>query len=127
MSEGLQGQVALVTGASRGIGRVIAERLARAGVLVLINYLQQQTAAEETLTSICAAGGRAELCRFDVAHGAEVTTAIQNSGDRHGRIDILANNAGLALDNRLLSLKAGEWEPGRKVKLKGGFLCTKAE
>jgi 3-oxoacyl-[acyl-carrier protein] reductase len=126
MSDGLQGQVALVTGASRGIGRAIAERLAREGALVLINYVQQQTAAEETLTSISAAGGRAELCRFDVAHGAEVTAAIQNSVDRHGRIDILVNNAGLALDTLLLRLKEEEWERVMNVNLKGVFLCTKA-
>ena len=126
MSDGLQGQVALVTGASRGIGRAIAERLAREGALVLINYLQQQTAAEETLTGISAAGGRAELCRFDVAHGAEVTAAIQNSVDRHGRIDILVNNAGLALDTLLLRLKEEEWERVMNVNLKGVFLCTKA-
>src|SRR2546426_11775738 len=102
MSDGLQGQVALVTGASRGIGRAIAERLAREGALVLINYLQQQTAAEETLASISAAGGRAELCRFDVANGAEATAAVQHVVDRHGRIDILVNNGGLALHNLLL-------------------------
>jgi 3-oxoacyl-[acyl-carrier protein] reductase len=126
MSGGLQGQVALVTGASRGIGRAIAERLAREGALVLINYLQQQTAAEETLTCVSAAGGRAELCRFDVANGAEVTAAIHDIVDRHGRIDILVNNAGLAFDNLLLRLKEEEWERVMNVNLKGVFLCTKA-
>ncbi len=126
MSDGLHGQVALVTGASRGIGRAIAERLAREGVLVLINYLQQQTAAEETLASISAAGGRAELCRFDVANGAEVTAAVQHVVDHHGRIDILVNNAGLALDNLLLRLREEEWERVMNVNLKGVFLCTKA-
>jgi 3-oxoacyl-[acyl-carrier protein] reductase len=113
MSDGLKGQIALVTGASRGIGRAIAERLAREGALVLINYLQRQAAAEETLASISTHGGQAELCRFDVANGAEVTTVIQSVVDRHGKIDILVNNAGLTIDNLLPNLK-------------GIFLCTKA-
>src|SRR5262249_60998535 len=108
MSKQLDSQVALVTGASRGIGRAIAERLARVGALVAVNYLQRQDAAEETLAGIRASGGQAELCRFDVANGAEVTTALQNIVDRHGKIDILVNNAGLALDNLLLRLKEEE-------------------
>ena len=126
MSEALNGQVAVVTGASRGIGRAIAERLARAGALVAVNYLQRQDAAEETLASIHASGGQAELCRFDVAQGAEVTAALQNIVDRHGKIDILVNNAGLALDNLLLRLKEEEWDRVMQVNLKGVFLCTKA-
>jgi len=126
VSTGLEGQVALVTGASRGIGRAIAGRLAREGALVLINYLRQQAAAEETLAGIAASGGRAELCRFDVANGPEVNTAIQHSVDRHGRIDILVNNAGLALDNLLVRVKEEEWERVIDVNLKGVFLCTKA-
>ncbi|HKA52829.1 MAG TPA: 3-oxoacyl-[acyl-carrier-protein] reductase [Candidatus Binatia bacterium] len=126
MSEPLHGQVALVTGASRGIGRAIAERLARAGALVAVNYVQRQDAAEETLAGIRALGGQAELCRFDVANGAEVSAALQNVVDRHGKLDILVNNAGLALDNLLLRLKEEEWERVMQVNLKGVFLCTKA-
>jgi 3-oxoacyl-[acyl-carrier protein] reductase len=126
MSEQLHGQVALVTGASRGIGRAIAERLARAGALVAVNYLQRQDAAEETLASIRASGGQAELCRFDVANGAEVTAALQNIVARQGQVDILVNNAGLALDNLLLRLKEEDWERVMQVNLKGVFLCTKA-
>jgi 3-oxoacyl-[acyl-carrier protein] reductase len=126
MSEQMPGQVALVTGGSRGIGRAIAKRLARAGALVTVNYLQRQDAAEETLADIRALGGQAELCRFDVANGAEVSAALQNIVDRHGKLDILVNNAGLALDNLLLRLKEEEWERVMQVNLKGVFLCTKA-
>jgi len=126
MSETLRGQVAVVTGASRGIGRAIAERLAREGVLVFLNYLQRQEAAEDTLASIRGSGGQAELCRFDVANGTEVTVAVQNIVERHGKLDILVNNAGLALDNLLLRLKEEEWERVMNVNLKGVFLCTKA-
>jgi len=126
MSKQLDSQVALVTGASRGIGRAIAERLARAGAVVAINYLQRQDAAEETLASIRASGGQAELCRFDVTNGTDVTAALQNIVDHQGKIDILVNNAGLALDNLLLRLKEEEWERVMQVNLKGVFLCTKA-
>jgi 3-oxoacyl-[acyl-carrier protein] reductase len=125
MSERLSGQIALVTGASRGIGRAIAERLASEGAVVALNYLQRQDAAEEVLAGIQANGGRAELCRFDVANGAEVTAAVQDLVGRHGKIDILVNNAGLALDNLLLRLKEEEWERVMDVNLKGVFLCTK--
>jgi 3-oxoacyl-[acyl-carrier protein] reductase len=122
----LQGQVALVTGASRGIGRAIAERLAREGALVLVNYVQQQVAAEEICAAIAANGGQAALCRFDIANGAEVTAAIQEAVDRHGKIDVLVNNAGLSIDNLLLRLKEEEWDRVINVNLKGVFLCTKA-
>jgi 3-oxoacyl-[acyl-carrier protein] reductase len=126
VSAGLQGQVALVTGASRGIGRAIAERLAREGALVLVNYVQQQAAAEETCAAIVANGGQAALCRFDIANSAEVTAAVQEAVERHGKIDVLVNNAGLSIDNLLLRLKEEEWDRVIDVNLKGVFLCTKA-
>lgn len=126
MSGGLTGQVALVTGSSRGIGRAIAERLAGDGVTVLINYVQQQAAAEEVCTTIRTSGGKADLCRFDIANGAEVTTAVQEAIERYGKIDILVNNAGMSIDNLLLRLKEEEWDRVIDVNLKGAFLCTKA-
>lgn len=126
MSAGLHGQVALITGASRGIGRAIAERLAQEGAFVLVNYVQQQMAAEETCAVIAAQGGQAELCRFDIADSAEVNAVIQKAVERHGKIDILVNNAGLSIDNLLLRLKEEEWDRVISVNLKGAFLCTKA-
>jgi 3-oxoacyl-[acyl-carrier protein] reductase len=126
MSERRTQQVVLVTGASRGIGRAIAERFARDNHVVLINYVQSQAAAEETLASIHKSGGQAELARFDMANSPEVNTAFQQIVERHGRIDVVVNNAGLAIDNLLLRLKEEEWERVMDVNLKGVFLCTKA-
>ena len=126
MSSVLDGQIALVTGASRGIGRAIAERLARDGALVLVNYLQSHAAAEEVMATISQAGGKAELCRFDAANSSEVTPAVQTILERHKKIDILVNNAGIAINNLLLRLKEEEWEQVMNVNLKGVFLCTKA-
>ncbi len=126
MTPKLEGQIAIVTGASRGIGRAIAERLAEDGARVLINYVHNQAAAEDVCAHIRAAGGRAELCRFNVADQAEVTTRVQGVLAQHDRIDILVNNAGLALDTLLLRLKEDEWQRVMDVNLKGTFLCSKA-
>jgi 3-oxoacyl-[acyl-carrier protein] reductase len=126
MSSVLDGQIALITGASRSIGRAIAERLARDGALVLVNYLQSHAAAEEVMATISQTGGKAELCRFDAANSSEVTPAVQTILERHKKIDILVNNAGIAINNLLLRLKEEEWEQVMNVNLKGVFLCTKA-
>lgn len=122
----LSTQVALVTGASRGIGRAIAERLAQEGATVILNYVQNEAAAQEAYTTIQAAGGQAQLSCFDIAQPGAVTTAVQQIIDQHGRIDILVNNAGLALDALLLRLKEDDWERVMDVNLKGSFLCAKA-
>lgn len=126
MTTRLDGQVALVTGASRGIGRAIAERLARAGAAVIINFVQNQAAAEEVLEQIQAEGGQAALCRFDVGDGNAVTTAMQEILERQGKIDILVNNAGMSIDTLLVRLKADEWTQVLNANLTGVFLCTKA-
>ena len=126
MTTRLDGQVALVTGASRGIGRAIAERLARAGAAVIINFVQNQAAAEEVLEQIQADGGQAALCRFDVGDGNAVTTAVQEVLERQGKIDILVNNAGMSIDTLLVRLKADEWTQVLNANLTGVFLCTKA-
>lgn len=126
MTRPLAEQVALVTGASRGIGRAVAVHLGAAGATVLVNYLANETAAAETVELVRAAGGSAEALRFDVGDGESVKAAVGNIVDRRGRIDILVNNAGLAVDALLLRLKEEDWERALRTNLTGVFLCTKA-
>ncbi|HEX5022518.1 MAG TPA: SDR family NAD(P)-dependent oxidoreductase, partial [Candidatus Binatia bacterium] len=85
----LEGRVALVTGASRGIGRAIALALGQAGAYVVLNYRGNQNAAEESLASITAQGGRGELCQFDIATENQVAEAVKKIIDGHQKIDIL--------------------------------------
>lgn len=122
----LRGQVALVTGASRGIGRAVAACLARAGARVVVNFLRNQEAAEATLRLIHDAGGEAELLQFDVADADSVQAAVSGLVDRLGRCDILVNNAGITVDTLLLRLKDTDWDQVMAVNLRGTFNCTKA-
>jgi 3-oxoacyl-[acyl-carrier protein] reductase len=110
----LEGQIALVTGASRGIGRAIAAALGRAGAFVVVNYRENQRAAEETLAALGAAGAKGELCRLGI------------SEEGHKKIDIVVNNAGVAVDNLLVRAKQTDWEQVIGTNLKGTVLCTKA-
>jgi len=120
------GRVALVTGGSRGIGRAIALRLAAEGVAVVVNYLENTAAAEETIRLVREAGGTASAARFDVADPVAVRAGVQDIVDRLGRIDILVNNAGLSIDGLLLRLKEEDWERALRVNLSGTFYCSKA-
>jgi 3-oxoacyl-[acyl-carrier protein] reductase len=126
MTTELEGQVALVTGGSRGIGRAVARRLAAGGAEVVVNYLANTPAAEETVRLITEAGGTAHAVGFDVGDGTAVQAAVQQIVDRAGRIDILVNNAGLAVDALLLRLKEEDWERGLRTNLTGVFHCSKA-
>jgi 3-oxoacyl-[acyl-carrier protein] reductase len=126
MSAPLHGQVALVTGASRGIGRTVATTLARAGAGVVVNFANDVTAAEHTVHLITEAGGTAEPARFDVGDAEAVHGAISRLLDRLGRCDILVNNAGLTADTLLLRLKVDDWDRVMTVNLRGTFNCTKA-
>lgn len=122
---GLEGQIALVTGASRGIGRAIALRLSRAGAYIVVNYHGNQVAAEESLGAIVAQGGQGELSRFDVSDENLLDTTVKNLVDRHKKIDILVNNAGVAIDNLLMRTKQVDWDQVIGTNLKGTVLCTK--
>ena len=122
----LENQIALVTGASRGIGKAIALSLSRAGAHVMVNYRGNQTAAEESLNAIAAQGGRGELCPFDITDETQVEAAVKNIVDRHQKIDIVVNNAGVTADNLLLRAKPADWDRVIGTNLKGTVLCTKA-
>jgi 3-oxoacyl-[acyl-carrier protein] reductase len=122
----LSGQIALVTGASRGIGRAIALALSHAGVYVIINYRGNQAAAEETLNALAAQGGQGELCPFDVGEEAQVEQTVEKIVDQHKKIDILVNNAGVTIDNLLMRTKPAEWDQIIGTNLKGTILCTKS-
>ncbi|HEY0193002.1 MAG TPA: 3-oxoacyl-ACP reductase FabG [Kofleriaceae bacterium] len=122
----LEGKVALVTGASRGIGRSIAVALGRRGAKVIINYASREDAARETAAAVEAAGGQAALSAFDVANGAAVTDAIKAIGKDHGGLDILVNNAGVAINGLLMRFSDEQWQKTMQVNLGGAFYCTKA-
>ncbi len=122
----LNGQVALVTGASRGIGRAIALALSQAGAYVVINYRGNQQAAESTLIELNGTGGRGELCQFDVSVETQVDAAVKKIVDRQGKVDILVNNAGMTVDNLLIRVKSEDWDQVIGTNLRGTVLCTKS-
>ena len=122
----LEDQIALITGASRGIGRATAVALGRAGSFVILNYRENQRSAEEALNAIRAAGGKGALCRFDVAEEGQVEQAVKKIVDGYKKIDIVVNNAGVAVDNLLIRARQAEWEQVIGTNLKGTVLCTKA-
>jgi 3-oxoacyl-[acyl-carrier protein] reductase len=122
----LEGQIALVTGGSRGIGRAIVLVLGGLGAQVIINYRGNHTAAEETLRALMARDGHGELRQFDVANESGVEEGIKNVVDRHRKIDILVNNAGVTSDNLLIRMKPEDWDQVVGTNLKGTIFCTKA-
>lgn len=121
----LTGQIALVTGASRGIGSAIGLALGQAGAYVIVNYRSNQAAAEESLAAIVAQGGQGELCQFDIAAEDQLDEAIKKIVDAHKKIDILVNNAGVTSDNLLMRMKPADWDQVIGTNLKGTVLCTK--
>jgi 3-oxoacyl-[acyl-carrier protein] reductase len=122
----LAGQVAVVTGGSRGIGRAIAQALAAMQAHVIINYVANQAAAEETCRSIEMAGGAATISCFDVADAQGTAEAFNTLLDAHGRLDILVNNAGVTRDTLVLRMKEEDWQQVLQVNLSGMYHCSKA-
>jgi 3-oxoacyl-[acyl-carrier protein] reductase len=119
-------RVALVTGASRGIGRAIALRLARDGVAVVVNYRQQAAAAQEVVDTITAAGGRALALAGDVGTAGVAEALVDGALAAFGRLDILVNNAGITRDHLLLRLAPEDWHAVLTTNLTGAYLCTRA-
>jgi 3-oxoacyl-[acyl-carrier protein] reductase len=122
----LTGQVAIVTGASRGIGRAVALALASEGATVAINYASSATAAEQVVGEIVSAGGDAIALQADVAQAEQVDMLVDAVVEKWGRVDVLVNNAGITRDTLLLRMKPEDWQAVINLNLTGVFLCTKA-
>lgn len=122
----LAGQVAVVTGGSRGIGRAIAQALAAMQASVVINYVANHAAAEDTCSVIETAGGKAAIRCFDVADAVETEHAFDSILDDYGRIDILINNAGVTRDTLVLRMKEEDWQQVLQINLSGMYHCSKA-
>ncbi|MBP6787107.1 MAG: 3-oxoacyl-[acyl-carrier-protein] reductase [Candidatus Promineofilum sp.] len=122
----LEDKIAVVTGASRGIGRAIAETLAAEGATVVVNYQSNAAAAEAVVSAITAAGGRALAIRADVSDTAAAEGLIKAAIDAFGHIDIVVNNAGTTRDTLLLSMKEEQWDVVLATNLKSVFNVCKA-
>ncbi|QNG30700.1 3-oxoacyl-[acyl-carrier-protein] reductase [Synechococcus sp. LTW-R] len=122
----LAGQVALVTGASRGIGASIARELAQAGAKVVVNYASSPAAAEAVVAEIQAAGGQAWAHQANVAEEDQVEAMVKAVLEKEGRLDVLVNNAGITRDGLLMRMKSADWQSVIDLNLSGVFLCTRA-
>ena len=122
----LSDRAALVTGASRGIGRAVALKLAERGAKVGVNYHRSAAAAEEVAQQIRSQGGECLLVQGDVSQPADVERIVQATQQTFGRIDILVNNAGLNRDTLILRMSEEDWDAVQNTNLRGAFLCTRA-
>jgi 3-oxoacyl-[acyl-carrier protein] reductase len=123
----LESQVALITGASSGIGRATAESMARQGARVAVNYLKNRAGAEAAVEAISKAGGQAMAVRADVTSSSDVGSMVEEVRSRWGRLDVLVNNAGDLLARRtLVDMTEDYWDQVMALNLKSVFLCVKA-
>jgi 3-oxoacyl-[acyl-carrier protein] reductase len=122
----LAGKVALVTGASRGIGRAIALRLASEGANVEVNYHTHADAANAVADAVRSRGVDAEVVQADVASAADVARLVETAVKRFGQIDVLVNNAGITRDTLIMRMSEDDWDTVLDTNLKSAFLVTKA-
>lgn len=122
----LSDKVALVTGASRGIGRATALALAAEGAKVVINYASSNTAADDVVQAITQAGGSAIALQGDVSKLDQVEALVEQTIEKFGRVDVLVNNAGITRDTLLLRMKPEDWQAVIDLNLTGVFYCTRA-
>jgi 3-oxoacyl-[acyl-carrier protein] reductase len=121
----LEGKVAIVTGASRGIGRAIAERFAAQGAKVAVNYVSAEAEANKVVGGIKRAGGEAVAVRGDVSKSADVKALVESTIKQFDRVDILVNNAGVMVTKAALDTTEEDWDRTIDVNLKGAYLCSK--
>jgi 3-oxoacyl-[acyl-carrier protein] reductase len=122
----LEGRVAIVTGASRGIGRAIALVLAHRGAAVVVNYHQSAQAAEEIVAEIIEGGGKAIVLQADVSQMEQAQLLVKNAVDGLGGLDILVNNAGITRDTLIMMMSETDWDEVIATNLKSTFNCSKA-
>ncbi|KGR92108.1 3-oxoacyl-ACP reductase [Ureibacillus massiliensis 4400831 = CIP 108448 = CCUG 49529] len=122
----LDGKVAVVTGASRGIGRAIALLLAKEGAKVVVNYSGSEQKAIQVVDEITSMGTEAIAVQANVSNAESVQNLMETAIKEFGSIDVLVNNAGITRDNLLMRMKEDEWDDVINTNLKGVFLCTKA-
>ena len=125
-SQRLRDRVAIITGASRGIGRAVALALAAEGANVVVNYASSSAAAQDVVAAITDAGGSAIALQADVSKLEQIDALVKDTLEKFGRIDILVNNAGITRDTLLLRMKPEDWQAVIDLNLTGVFLCTKA-
>lgn len=122
----LEGRTAIVTGASRGIGKAIALQLAKLGAAVVVNYNSSPAAAEEVVAEITGAGGKAIAVQANVSDEAQVEALFKAAVEAFGKVDILVNNAGVTRDNLIIRMKAEDFDTVIDTNLKSAWLCCKA-
>ncbi|KQC07051.1 MAG: 3-ketoacyl-ACP reductase [Smithella sp. SDB] len=118
-------KIAIVTGASRGIGRATAVELAKVGYFVIINFKSNESAAQETLSLVQAIGGEGEIFRFDVADSVQTKDAVKTIVEHYKNIHVLINNAGITADGLFMLLGEDEWDSVINTSLKGFYNMTK--
>lgn len=126
MSGSLDGRAAIVTGASRGIGRAIAVALAARGARVVVGYATRREQAEETVAAIVSSGGDAVALRGDVTSGEDSVSMVRQTVDRFGGVDILVNNAGITRDGLFIRMKEADWDRVLDANLKSAFRMAQA-
>lgn len=122
----LAGKIALITGASRGIGQAVALEMARAGADIAVNYSGSEAAAQATVDQVKALGRKAIMVKANVADADEVAAMVEAVQAEFGHIDILVNNAGITRDTLLMRMKDSDWDDVININLKGVYLVTKA-